>query len=135
MAVGRQILDGAGKRANAVRVLVLLTDGVPNEYCGSATYNPSSYNSTSCSAGGSTTPTSCPATSTTAIAHAQQEVIRAHAENIIVFTIGLGNGVLDCVLDDLATKGGGTYYRAPTTAELNGAFQAIAEQTHIALVK
>lgn len=132
LAKGRFILDGSGKRANAVRVLVILTDGVPTNYCS----NSGAYtsNSTSCTTQSDSTPSTCPA-SNTAITHAKNQATAAKDAGIIVFTIGLGDGVLDCVLEDIATLGGGTYYKAPTVAQLDEAFQAIAEQTHIALVK
>ncbi len=126
IAVGRQVLDGPGKRANAVRVLVLLTDGVANTYCGSATYSPSSYNSTSCSTGSGVSQ---------AEAHARQEAQRARNGDILIFTIGLGNDLNTTFLQDIATIGGGHFYHAPTTAQLDEAFQAVAEQTHIALVR
>jgi hypothetical protein len=126
IAVGRQVLDGPGKRANAVRVLVLLTDGIANTYCGSATYNPSNYNSTSCSTGSGVSQ---------AEYHARQEAQRAANGDIIIFTIGLGNDLNATFLQDIATIGRGHFYHAPTTAELDEAFQAVAEQTHIALVR
>lgn len=126
LAVGRQILDGSGKRANAVRVLVLLTDGLPTNYCGSSTYAASAYNSTSCSSNSNVT---------YGEAHAQREAERAAAGGIIIFTIGLGYDVDASFLEDIATTGGGSYYFAPTTAQLDEAFKAIAEQTHIALVR
>jgi len=50
-----------------------------------------------------------------------------------VYTIGLGDGVLDCVMEDIAAAGGGEYYKAPTTAQLDEAFEAIAKKTHIGL--
>jgi hypothetical protein len=113
-------------------VLVILTDGVPTNYCS----NSGAYtsNSTSCTTQSDSTPSTCPA-STTAITHAKNQATAAKDADIIVFTIGLGGGVLDCVLEDIATLGGGTYYKAPTVAQLDDAFEAIAEQTHIALVK
>lgn len=132
LAKGQQILDGTGKRANAVRVIVLLTDGIPNVYC----TNPSAYtSSTSCSTGSSAnSPTSC-GPPTTAMQHAWDRATAAKAADTTVYVIGLGDGVLDCVLQQIATNGGGIYYKAPTTAQLDAAFQSIAEQTHIALVK
>jgi hypothetical protein len=132
IAVGRQLLDGTGKRANAVRVLVLLTDGIPNYYC----TNSSAYTSgSSCSTGSSaTSPTSC-SPATTAMTHAWAQASAAAAADVTVYVIGLGDGVLDCVLQQIADNGGGIYYHAPTTAQLDEAFEAIAEQTHIALVR
>lgn len=132
IATGKKILDGTGKRANAVRVLVLLTDGIPNYYC----TNSSAYtSSSSCSTGSSaTSPTSC-SPATTAMTHAWNQATAAKNADITVYVIGLGDGVLDCVLQQIADNGGGLYYKAPTPAQLDEAFDAIAEQTHIALVK
>jgi hypothetical protein len=141
MAVGRQILDGTGKRANAVRVVVFLTDGRANSYCG-FTYNPSNYNSTSCpSQGGGNDGNS------NAVTAAYGETTRAANEQIIIYTIGFGPYVDDAFLERMADGGvsgvgpcqnsqpGCRYYKAPTLAQLQAAFISIAEQTHIALVK
>ena len=140
LAAGRLILDGAGKRANAVRVLVLLTDGIANYVCGSdSAYSTGDYNSVPC---GSTYSSSGSAES-----HAYSEAVRATNAQIMIFTIGLGNGVNAAFLERIADGGtagvgpcqenedGCRYYFAPTPAQLDEAFEAIAEQTHIALVK
>lgn len=129
IAHGRMMLDGAGKRSNAVRVLVLLTDGVPTHYC------PSGYNGNCGTPQSSGTPNSCPISNTTAVNHALEQAQIAADADILIFTIGLGNGVLDCFLEEIAEIGGGSYVAAPTTADLDDAFTTIAEQTHIALVK
>jgi hypothetical protein len=141
IAVGRQVLDGSGKRANAVRVLVFLTDGRANGYCGS-TYSASNYNNTSCPSLGSNYDGN-----PSAVNAAYQEAIRASNEQILIFTIGLGASVDDSFLERVADGGvsgvgpcqnnqqGCRYYKAPTLAELDDAFVSIAEQTHIALVK
>lgn len=129
IARGQAILDGTGKRANSIRILVLLSDGVPNVYCTNG------YSSSSCSQGSSSTPASCPASSTTAINHAIARAAAAAASDVIVYTIGLGDGVLDCVMEDIAAAGGGEYYKAPTTAQLDEAFEAIAKKTHIGLTQ
>ncbi len=128
IARGRAILDGTGKRANAVRVMVVLTDGIPNRYCTNG------YESASCSTSNTTDPSSCPA-SNTSITHAVNQAAVAAAADITVYTIGLGGGVLDCILQSIADAGGGEYFKAPSAADLDDAFQAIAEKTHIALVK
>lgn len=129
IARGMSILDGSGKRENSVRVLVLLSDGVPNIYCSNG------YSGSSCSTGSSASPTSCPASSTTAINHAISQAAAAKAAKVTVYTIGLGDGVLDCVMENIAAAGGGEYYKAPTTAQLDDAFKAIAEKTRIALTQ
>jgi hypothetical protein len=141
LAVGRQVLDGAGKRANAVRVLVFLTDGRANSYCGNP-YLSSNYDTTSCPSAGSGNDGNA-----TAVAAAYAESQRATGGQIILFTIGFGPFVDDNFLKQVAdggvsgvgpcqqSKPGCHYYKAPTLAELDDAFQAVAEQTHIALIK
>lgn len=140
IAAGRLVLDGTGKRANAVRVLVLLTDGIANTVCGSTTYNANSYNNLPCSSTNS-------GTTAQSENHAYAEATRATNADIILFTIGLGDGVNENFLERVADGGvngvgpcqdsepGCRYYFAPTTDQLDEAFEAIAEQTHIALVR
>ncbi len=132
LGVGQQILDGTGKRANAVRILVLVTDGIPNKYCTNST---AYTTTTACTTGSTADPSACPATSNTSISHAIARAAAAKAADITVYTIGLGDGVLDCILNDIAVAGGGTYYKAPTGADLDTAFAAIAAKTHIALTQ
>jgi Mg-chelatase subunit ChlD len=141
IALGRQVVDGAGKRANAVRVVVFLTDGRANAYCG-AVYNPANYNTTSCPGQGSGLDGNFAAVSA-AIAETQRLV----DEDVVVYTIGFGPYVSDSFLQQVADGGvsgegpcqesrpGCRYYKAPTLAELQAAFTSIAAQTHIALVK
>ena len=59
----------------------------------------------------------------------------ANDQNTRIYTIGLGPLVDDAFLTNIANLGGGQYYKAPSTADLAAAFQSIAEQTHISLVK
>jgi hypothetical protein len=141
LAGGRHVLDGTGKRANAVRVLVLLTDGIANTVCGTNdTYSTTDYNALPCSDTNS-------ASTSISESHAYSEAIRATNADIIIFTIGLGNDVNASFLEQVADGGVAgvgpcqedledcRYYFAPTTAQLDEAFEAIAEQTHIALVR
>jgi hypothetical protein len=120
---------------------VLLTDGIANQVCGSDdAYGQTDYNNLPCSNTNS-------APTGTAESHAYSEAIRAANGDIIIFTIGLGDGVNGNFLKRLADGGVNgvgpcqdsepncRYYFAPTTDQLNEAFQAIAEQTHIALVR
>ncbi|MGE5595041.1 MAG: VWA domain-containing protein [Hyphomicrobiales bacterium] len=124
ISMGRQILDGGGKRANATRIIVFLTDGVANTYCGSSWYNSNSYDNPSCSDHSGTA---------AARDHAVREAQRAAGESITIYTIGLGNDLDENLLQQIASESGGEYYHAPTTAELDDAFEAIAESTHIKL--
>ena len=130
IGIGRQILDGPGKRSNSVRIIVLLTDGVPNKYC----TNAAAYTTAAaCSTNSDASPSSCPASSPS-INQAVAQAAAARAADVIVYTIGLGMGVLPCVLDEIAAAGGGENYLAPTIAQLDDAFAAIAAKTHISLV-
>ncbi len=105
---------------------------IPNLYC----TNSSAYDtSTSCSTGSSTTnPTSC-SPNTREMDEAIAQATAAKAEQITVYAIGLGDGVLDCVLTQVAAAGGGQYFKAPSKDDLAAAFKSIAELTHIALTK
>ena len=139
IAVGRQVLDGAGKRANAVRVLIFLTDGLANSYCGS-TYSAANYNTAACpSAGGGADGNA------TATLAAYKEAERASNGQILIYTIGLGAYASDSLLKRIADGGvagvgpcqnnqaGCRYFKAPSVADLGSAFASIAAQTHIAL--
>jgi len=141
VAVGRQILDGTGKRVNSSRVLVFLTDGRANSYCG-ATYVASNYNTTSCpSQGGGTDGNSAATTA------AFQETIRVSNEAVVVYTIGFGPYVDNAFLKQMADGGVAgvgpcqnnqpncRYYEAPTLGELQSAFTSIAARSHISLVR
>lgn len=130
IAVGRQLLDGPGKRDNSLRVLVFLTDGRANAYCG-ATYSPSNYDTTSCPSSGSGADGNS-AAENAARAEAQR---LASERNTIIYTIGLGSAVDDDFLTDIAAIGGGKYFKAPTLAQLDDAFRSVAESTHIQLTQ
>ncbi len=116
-------------------------DGIANHVCGTNdTYFSTNYNNIPCNNTNS-------ASQGTAQDHAYREAIRATDSDIIIFTIGLGDGVEDSFLERVADGGvagdgpcqdnedGCRYYFAPTTDQLDEAFEAIAEQTHIALVR
>ncbi len=81
-----------------------------------------------------TAPTSCGGSPSTSVTHARNQATQAATEDITVYWIGLGDGVLDCLLQDLADRGTGDYIPAPTVADLDDAFKEIAEKTHIALI-
>jgi Flp pilus assembly protein TadG len=128
---GRSIINGTGKRSNSIKILVLLTDGNPTDYCSGQTSTSASYGSSSCSSSSSGLINSC--TTTTAVTHAIDQAAVAAEQDIIVYTIGLGDEVIDCVLEDIAEAGGGQYFHAPTPEQLDEVFEQIAEMTHIGL--
>jgi hypothetical protein len=127
LAVGRLISTGTGARANATKVVVLLTDGAPNYYCTGG------YSSTSCSTASSTFLDACPASSTTARTHAVSQAAVLAAQGIRLFVIGLGADALPCVLSEIAAAGNGTYYSALTTEDLDEIFEEIAETVRVKL--
>jgi hypothetical protein len=128
---GRSIVNGTGARPNSVKIIVLLTDGAPTHYCSGQSSTSTTYGDSACTSTSSGNISSC--TTTTGVTHAINQAAVAQSQNIMVFTIGLGDGVIDCTLEDIAEAGGGEYYKAPTTAQLDEAFEAIAEKTHIGL--
>lgn len=129
LALGRRILDGAGKRSNAVRVLVFVTDGRANTVCSPTSYSANAYD------GGCGSTWGGPDGNATAVAHAINEATRAANGQVIIYTVGLGANVDDSFLQQIAAAGNGQYFKAPTTAQLDDAFRAIAASTHIALTK
>ena len=143
IASGRMVLDGPGARAGATRVLVLLTDGRANSFCG-YTYFASNYNS----------PTYCPSLgggpdgNSPAFNAAIAETRRVATDgNTIIYVIGLGTNIDDNFLKQIADGGVAgvgpcqnnqpncNYFKAPTRAQLQAAFIAVAQAAHIALIK
>lgn len=123
IGMGRMIVTGGGSRANGMRVVVFLTDGVANQYC-SGSYTTSLYKGANCNAKSS---------EATARDHALREATAAANEQIVIYTIGLGPEVDDALLREIANRTGGEYHKAPTVNQLDDAFRAIAESTHIKL--
>ena len=81
------------------RVLVLLTDGVPN----------------------------LPDNTTTGQTYAETQAQLAADDGILIYVIGLGDGVDGDFLQGIASIGGGIYLNAPEASDLQGAFQTIAD--------
>ncbi len=136
LAVGRMVLNGSGKRSDSTRVLVFLTDGIANTYCGGS-YSQSAYNSsTSCSGGGGADDASHQSRSKAdAIKEAQRLINEYPNRTTLIYTIGVGPYVEDSFLEQIASIGGGRYFKAPTPADLDAAFTSVAQQTHIALTR
>src|SRR5213596_797066 len=59
-------------------------------------------------------------------AQARLEAARAKANNITVYTIGLGPGADGALLQEIATTTGGTYYAAPTADSIKFIYLEIA---------
>lgn len=94
----------ANGRTDARGVIVLLSDGVANRCAGG---------------------TSCSSTAAGNYARARAEA--AAADGIVVYTIGLGEGADDALMQDIADAGGGIYVYSPTKEDLEGTFEEIAK--------
>ena len=99
ISLARQQLTGSAARSDAAHVLVLLTDGVPN----------------------------LPDNTTTGQTYAETQAQLAADDGILIYVIGLGNGVDGDFLQGIASIGGGIYLNAPEASDLQGAFQTIAD--------
>ncbi len=97
---------------NANKVMVLMTDGLPNQY----------YNETtgSCPIGEYSVPKSKE--------YAIQMAQRAKDNNIMIYSIGFGSDADTDLLKNIAAITGGKYYYAPTGNQLKEIYEAIASQ-------
>ena len=98
-----------------------------NTVCQNSSYSPANYD-------GSCSSPQSPGTST-AYAHLTSEANRLKTAGVTLYTIGLGTAVDDTNLQAVAELTGGKYFKSPTTAELDDAFQNIAAETHIQLTQ
>ncbi|MBN1934224.1 MAG: VWA domain-containing protein, partial [Anaerolineae bacterium] len=108
-------------RPNAVKVMLLLTDGVANvipsgsDPCQSDNQWPD---------GDSGTAKDC------VIYYADV----AYRNSIVVYTIGLGGGADRAILEEIADRTGGVYYAAVDPKQLDAIFQQIADQILLRLI-
>ena len=107
-----EVLNGSNTRSDAFKVIVLLSDGVPNR-CGGGV--------------------SC--TSAEAASHAEAKALEAAANNITVYTIGLGNNIDAHLMQSLANIGGGAYIPSPTAGDLDDAFDTIAAMIRVRILE
>lgn len=107
IAHARAELTGPSAHPTAAKILVLLTDGIPNR----------------------------PGGTSAGTAYAQDQASLAAADGIRIYVIGLGDEVDGDFLQGIASTGQGTYLNAPTGAALQAAFQTIADLAHARLVQ
>jgi len=107
-----ELLYGSG-RANAAKIMVLMTDGIANR----------------CNSWGSSCGTSSAET------YAYNEAVAAANNGIAIYTIGLGPSVNDSLLTDIASVGGGIYLNAPTADDLESTFEQIADAIRIRILQ
>ena len=107
-----ELIHGSGGRANAMKVIVLLSDGVPNR----------------CAAGS-------PCTEWAAANYARAQAQAARALGITIYTVGLGNDLDIALMQDIADIGNGLFIQSPTPAELDATFQAVADDLKVRILQ
>ena len=107
-----EVRNGTNTRSDAIKVIVLLSDGVPNRCGGGA----------ACDSGA-------------AANHAEAKALEAAAHGITVYTIGLGNNIDEALMQRLADIGGGAYIPSPTAADLDDAFDTIAAMIKVSILE
>jgi hypothetical protein len=137
MNLGVQTLE-VGGRSNTLHFMVLLTDGRPNRH-GKEGEDQLSVNQ--------------PDPDQRTLNYIAEQINFANEQNVTVFTIGLGEAMLDNFADDalpltlggegmfqgqdilrqIASDTGGEVYYAPTTKELQEAFELIADAIFVRL--
>jgi Flp pilus assembly protein TadG len=111
------LLDDGRSLEQALKIIVLVTDGVPTRYKSGASF-------VTCSSGCSQ-----------ARNYGRTEVDRAVGLGYRVYTIGLGDSVDDDYLEDLADRGGGIYVESPTPDELEDAFAAVGRHARVKFIQ
>jgi len=99
LLLARGQLTGASSQSNAAKIIVLLTDGIPN----------------------------LPTNATAGRAYARQQAQLAADAGIRIYVIGLGDDVDHVFLQQLSTIGRGVYLAAPEPSGLEAAFRTIAD--------
>ena len=107
-----ELLYGSG-RATAAKIIILMTDGIANR----------------CYSWGSRCGTSAAET------YAYDQAVAAANNGIAIYVVGLGPSVNDSLLQSIADVGGGTYLNAPTAADLEETFEAIADAIRIRILQ
>jgi hypothetical protein len=110
--------EGHHGRTNAVHVMILLSDGIPNRPC------PYGWSQWQCEQ-----PGTWPRT------HINNAVDWATQNGIIIFTISLGENADPDLMEDIADATGGTHSYAASTDDLIPIFQEIAQHIFLRLVR
>jgi hypothetical protein len=133
-----------GRGGAASKVMILLTDGVPQPPDSAYPAHPSSGSGHYCDSGYYPY-ASAPGAVSTAFG-GDSGTLRgndcmlwfaedAKAHGVILFVIGLGYGVNDALLKETATRGGGTYYFAASGADLDLIFDEILQNIYVRLIR
>ena len=107
-----EVIHGTNARSNALKVVVLLSDGVPNR----------------CANGS-------PCTQHAAANYARAQARASAALGVRIYTIGLGAELDLALMEDIADIGDGLFIQSPTPAELQATFQAVADDIEVRLLQ
>jgi hypothetical protein len=109
--------EGHHGRTNAVHIMILLSDGIPNRPCQLGMSQ-----------------AQCEAVGAWPRDHIDNAVDWAVQNGIIIFTISLGSAADQDLMNDIAEATGGTHSYAETTDDLIPIFQEIAQHIFLRLV-
>jgi hypothetical protein len=112
--------NSACGRAGAKRVMILLTDGSPNANPGGRCDDD---------------PTLWPYNSDADFDCVMYYAKKARESNTVIYTIGLGNGVIPELLQAVADETHGTYYFAPSPKDLDAIFDKILSNIYVRLIQ
>jgi hypothetical protein len=112
--------NSACARGGAKRVIVLLTDGSPNTHTGNTCHSD---------------PNLWPYNSDPDFDCVMYYAKKAHQANTVIYTIGLGNGVIPELLKAVADETNGTYYWASSPDKLDGIFDQILSNIYVRLIQ
>ena len=107
-----EVMTGASSRPDALKVIVLLSDGVPNRCSGGS----------NCS-------------SSAAANYARTTAYAAAADGITIYAIGLGTNLDEALMQDVADIGNGAYIQSPTAADLDDTFDTIAAMIKVRILE
>lgn len=122
---GRIELTSIRKRADAIRFMILVSDGNANMWGGATC--PNDYNM---SGGDTCYMADCPAAEAAAV----NEAATAAANGIVIYAIGLGELADMAFMQDIADASGGEAFFAPTAADLIDVYQMIFDRIRLRLV-
>lgn len=111
--LAREELESGRARVDSVKVIVLMSDGIPNRRF--STGQSASYSE--------------------ARNYAEDQAELAADEGFVIYTIGLGAGADHDLMEELAEIGGGEYVYAPSSAEIGATFQQIANLVKVRILQ
>ncbi len=112
--------SACGRGGAAKRVMILLTDGSPNDNPGGACDDD---------------PSLWPYNNDPDFDCVMYYAKKARQTGTVIYTIGLGNGVIPELLQAVAEETQGTYYFAPSPKDLDNIFDQILSNIYVRLIK